>query len=154
MKTLIIDNYDSFTYNIYQLVAQINSEKAIVITNNQLSWKEIEQGNFDNIIISPGPGNPKNREDFGVCQEILLNSQIPILGVCLGHQGLGYYYGSKVVKACEPFHGRISQVYHQKDTLFTSIPSPYNVVRYHSLMLASPFSSDFQVIDTTENNII
>ena len=154
MKTLIIDNYDSFTYNIYQLVAQINSETPIVITNNQLSWTQIKQGNFDNIIISPGPGNPQEKENFGVCGEVLLNSQIPILGICLGHQGLGYYYGCEVVKAPEPLHGRLSDIYHKGNSLFTSIPSPFKVVRYHSLMLTKPLSSEIEVIGTTEDKLI
>ena len=139
MKTLIIDNYDSFTYNVYQLVAQINSETPIVITNNELSWTEIQQANFDNIIISPGPGNPQRKIDFGVCTEVLLQSQIPILGICLGHQGLGYYYGCQVIKAPEPFHGRASSIYHQGDALFASIPSPFKVIRYHSFILAINF---------------
>ena len=154
MKTLIIDNYDSFTYNIYQLVAQINSQKPIVVTNNQLSWAEIQQYNCDNVIISPGPGNPEKESDFGVCGEVLLKSQIPILGICLGHQGLGYYYGCKVVKAPEPFHGRVSSIYHHGDSLFASIPSPFKVARYHSLLLASPVCDDFKVIATTDNNLI
>ncbi len=154
MKTLIIDNYDSFTYNIYQLVAQINSEKPIVITNDQLSWSQIQQGNFDNIIISPGPGNPQNNRDFGVCQQVLLNSQIPVLGICLGHQGLGYYYGNQVVKADEPYHGRISHIYHQNDDLFASIPSPFKVVRYHSLLIKQPVCKPIKVIATTEDNLV
>jgi para-aminobenzoate synthetase len=150
MKTLIIDNYDSFTYNIYQLVAQI-SDKTIVVTNNQLSWSEIQQGNFDNIIISPGPGHPEHKHDFGVCAEVLLQSTIPVLGICLGHQGLGYYYGCKVVSAPEPFHGRVSSIYHQGDPLFASIPSPFQVVRYHSLILEPSLSEEIQAIATTEN---
>ncbi|WP_324281944.1 aminodeoxychorismate synthase [Cyanobacterium aponinum UTEX 3221] len=157
MRTLIIDNYDSFTYNIYQLVAEINQEKPIIITNNQLSWQEIEDNNFDNIIISPGPGNPKNRKDFGVCQDVLLNSNIPILGICLGHQGLGYYYDAQITKAPEPYHGRISKVYHNSNSIFDGIPSPFSVVRYHSLLIANNpanFPSNLEIIAHTEDNLI
>lgn len=157
MQTLIIDNYDSFTYNIYQLIAEVNQENPVVITNNQLSWQEIKQANFDNIIISPGPGNPEKKEDFGVCEEVLLKSEIPILGICLGHQGLGYYYGEKIIKAPEPYHGRISKVYHRQDSLFVDIPSPFSVVRYHSLIIANnpkKFNSSLEVIAYTQDNLI
>ncbi len=157
METLIIDNYDSFTYNIYQLIAEINQNNPVVVSNNQLSWQEIKQANFDNIIISPGPGNPEKKEDFGVCEEVLLKSEIPILGICLGHQGLGYYYGEKIIKAPEPYHGRISQVYHSQDGLFFDIPSPFSVVRYHSLIITNnpeKFNSLLEVIAYTQDNII
>ncbi|BAQ65633.1 aminodeoxychorismate synthase [Geminocystis sp. NIES-3709] len=154
MKSLIIDNYDSFTYNIYQLLAEVNDIKPIVIKNNELSWQEIQNFDFDNIIISPGPGNPKNREDFGICREVLLNSNIPVLGICLGHQGLGYFYGAKVKKSIEPFHGRISQIYHEQNSLFFNIPSPFKVVRYHSLIIDYPLSSDLEIIAKTEDNLI
>lgn len=157
MKTLIIDNYDSFTYNIYQLMAEINQKNPVVITNNQLSFWEIKEANFDNIIISPGPGNPEKKEDFGVCGEVLLKSEIPVLGICLGHQGLGYYYGEKIVKAPQPYHGRISQVYHNQDSLFFDIPSPFSVVRYHSLIIANnpeKMNSSLEVIAYTQDDII
>jgi para-aminobenzoate synthetase len=154
MRSLIIDNYDSFTYNIYQLLAEVNGKKPTVITNNQLSWQEIKELNVDNIIISPGPGNPKNIEDFGVCGEVLLKANIPILGVCLGHQGLGYFYGAKIKRSPEPFHGRISKIYHQQDSIFYNIPSPFSVVRYHSLMIDYPLPSDLEIIATTKDNLI
>lgn len=154
MRSLIIDNYDSFTYNIYQLLAEVNSKKPTIITNNQLSWQEIKDLNFDNIIISPGPGNPKNIEDFGVCSEVLLKANIPILGICLGHQGLGYFYGAKIKRSPEPFHGRISKIYHQQDYIFNNIPSPFSVVRYHSLMIDYPLPSDLEIIAKTEDDLI
>ncbi|MBL1210827.1 aminodeoxychorismate synthase [Geminocystis sp. GBBB08] len=154
MKSLIIDNYDSFTYNIYQLLAQVNGEKPIVITNNELSWREIKELNVDNIIISPGSGNPENKEDFGICGEVLLNANIPVLGVCLGHQGLGYFYGAKITRSRQPFHGRISKIYHQQDSILSNIPSPFSVVRYHSLMIDYPLPSDLEIIAKTEDNLI
>lgn len=154
MRSLIIDNYDSFTYNIYQLLAQVNGEKPIIITNNELSWQEIKELNIDNIIISPGSGNPQNLKDFGVCGEVLLKANIPILGVCLGHQGLGYFYGAKISRSPQPFHGRISKIYHSQDDLFNNISSPFLVVRYHSLMIDYPLPSHLEVIATTEDNLI
>ncbi len=154
MKTLILDNYDSFTYNIYQLLAEVNGQEPVVITNNELSWREIKELNFDNIVISPGPGNPKNIEDFGVCGEVLLEAKIPVLGICLGHQGLGYFYGAKVTRSPQPFHGRISNIYHQQDSIFNNIPSPFLVVRYHSLIIDSPLPPDLEVIAQTEDHLI
>jgi len=154
MKSLIIDNYDSFTYNIYQLLADVNEKEPIVITNNQLSWQEIKELNFDNIIISPGPGNPENINDFGVCGEVLLKANIPILGVCLGHQGLGYFYGAKIRRSPEPFHGRISKIYHHQHSIFKGIPSPFSVMRYHSLIIDYPLPNDLEVIAKTEDNLV
>ncbi|WP_373480400.1 aminodeoxychorismate synthase [Geminocystis sp.] len=154
MKSLIIDNYDSFTYNIYQLLADVNQKEPIVITNNQLSWQEIKELNFDNIIISPGPGNPENIKDFGVCGEVLLKANIPILGVCLGHQGLGYFYGAKIRRSPEPFHGRISKIYHHQHSIFKGIPSPFSVMRYHSLIIDYPLPNDLEVIAKTEDNLV
>lgn len=157
MRTLIIDNYDSFTYNIYQLIGEINQENPVVITNNKITWAEIKEANFDNIIISPGPGNPAKVEDFGISKDALLYSKIPVLGVCLGHQGLGYYYGAKIIKAPEPYHGRISQIYHQSHPLFFNISSPFKVVRYHSLIIANQshtFPDDLEIIAKTDDNLI
>lgn len=154
MRSLIIDNFDSFTYNIYHLLAEVNGINPLVITNNQLSWEEINELNFDNIILSPGSGSPENISDFGVCGEVLLKANIPVLGICLGHQGLGYFYGAKVKRLIEPFHGRISQIYHQQNSLFDKISSPFSVVRYHSLIIEYPLPSDLEVIATTEDNLI
>lgn len=154
MRSLIIDNFDSFTYNIYHLLAEIKGINPLVITNNQLSWQEINELNFDNIILSPGSGNPENISDFGVCGEVLLKANIPVLGICLGHQGLGYFYGAKVKRSIEPFHGRISKIYHQQNSLFCNIPSPFPVVRYHSLIIDYPLPSDLEVIATTKDNLI
>ncbi|MBE9222447.1 aminodeoxychorismate synthase [Cyanobacterium stanieri LEGE 03274] len=153
MRSLIIDNFDSFTHNIYQLLAQVNQESPTVITNNQWSWEQIQAENFDNIIISPGPGNPSKKSDFGVCGEVLVKANIPILGICLGHQGLGYFYGSKIVNAPIPMHGRISKIYHNNDLLFQNIPSGFEVVRYHSLMI-DDLGEDIEAIAHTDDNII
>ena len=154
MRSLIIDNFDSFTYNIYQLLAQINSINPTVIYNNQLSWEDINNLHFDNIILSPGPGNPSNSADFGVCQDVLLKANIPVLGICLGHQGLAYFSGAKIARSNFPFHGRISKIYHQQNDIFNNIPSPFQVVRYHSLIVDYPLPSHLEIIATTEDNLI
>ncbi|WP_446682373.1 aminodeoxychorismate synthase [Cyanobacterium sp. HL-69] len=153
MRSLIIDNFDSFTHNIYQLLAQVNQVSPTVITNNQWSWEQIKAEKFDNIVISPGPGNPSKKQDFGVCAEVLTKANIPILGICLGHQGLGYYYGSTISKAPIPMHGRMSKIYHDNDLLFESIPSGFEVVRYHSLIIDN-LGNNLEAIAHTDDNLI
>ncbi|MEJ1931982.1 aminodeoxychorismate synthase component I [Nostoc sp. NIES-2111] len=155
IKTLIIDNYDSYTFNLYQMIAEVNGELPLVIRNDQLDWQELKQQVFDNIVISPGPGRPENPKDFGVCQDILLNyPDVPILGVCLGHQGIGHYYGGKVIHAPEPKHGRLSEVYHNNCDLFQNIPSPFCVVRYHSLLVAEDLPSCLEKVAWTEEGLV
>ncbi|KAK4487530.1 hypothetical protein RD792_005822 [Penstemon davidsonii] len=145
MRTLLIDNYDSYTYNIFQELAVINGVPPVVIRNDEWSWEEIchylyEVKAFDNIVISPGPGSPTCDVDIGICLRLLLECRdIPILGVCLGHQALGYVHGAEVVQAPEPVHGRLSNIEHNGSGLFHGIPSGLNsgfkAVRYHSLVI-------------------
>ncbi|CAG8499702.1 22178_t:CDS:10 [Cetraspora pellucida] len=143
LRTLIVDNYDSYTFNLLQLWGDEKSVKnVVVIRNDQFSWTKFKNHvlpHFDNIIISPGPGSPKNASDFGICAKILELDNIPILGVCLGHQGIGVSFGSDVVNAKRIMHGRLSPVYHDgtydNTSLFLGIPSPFCAVRYHSLVI-------------------
>ncbi|KAL5699567.1 aminodeoxychorismate synthase [Ranunculus cassubicifolius] len=145
VRTLLIDNYDSYTYNIYQQLCITNGVPPVVVQNNEYGWEQIryylyEEKAFDNIIISPGPGSPTCPSDIGICLRILLECKdIPILGVCLGHQALGYVHGAQIVHADEPVHGRLSEIEHTGNHLFQNIPSGRNsgfkVVRYHSLVI-------------------
>ncbi|KAE8717965.1 Aminodeoxychorismate synthase [Hibiscus syriacus] len=145
VRTLLIDNYDSYTYNIYQELSVINGLPPVVVRNDELTWENIcsflyEKGAFDNIVISPGPGSPTCPADIGVCLQLLLKCwDIPILGVCLGHQALGYAHGAQIIHASEPIHGRLSEIEHDGCKLFANIPSGRNsrfkVVRYHSLVI-------------------
>ncbi|XP_068490347.1 LOW QUALITY PROTEIN: aminodeoxychorismate synthase, chloroplastic [Phaseolus vulgaris] len=147
VRTLLIDNYDSYTYNIYQELSVINGVPPVVIQNDEWTWEELchylyEENAFDNIVISPGPGSPACPEDIGICLQLLLKCwDIPILGVCLGHQALGYVHGAQIVHASEPIHGRLSEVEHNGCQLFHDIPSGRNygfkAVRYHSLVIDS-----------------
>lgn len=138
MKTLIIDNYDSYTYNIFQAVASRTTHPPVVIRNDQFSsWSEAVRNldTFDNVIISPGPGNPNNKGDFGLCLEALTSCELPILGVCLGHQGIGSVFGGKVIGAQVPMHGRISKIEHTDSDVFHGVSQGSEVVRYHSLVV-------------------
>lgn len=134
MKTLLIDNYDSFTFNLSQLLAEVNGTLPDVVRNDQVTLTEILAREYDNIVISPGPGSPDNAEDFGVCADVVLQESIPVLGVCLGHQGLCSHYGGRIDYAPEQMHGRTSQIIHTRGDLFEGIPSPFTAVRYHSLV--------------------
>ena len=135
MKLLLLDNFDSFVYNIYQAVSSLGIEVE-VFRNNEVSIAEIEQKKYDKIIISPGPGNPSNEKDFGICKQVItdLNVETPILGVCLGHQGIISAFGGTIVHALKPMHGKQSIIIHNEKTIFSGVKNPLRVMRYHSLI--------------------
>ena len=130
---LMIDNYDSFTYNLVQYFRQLE-ESVIVIRNDLVSIVDIETINPDMIVLSPGPGKP---EDAGACIEIVKEcaGRIPILGICLGHQVINYAFGGKTVKAIQPMHGKVKPVFHEGAGVFRGMKSPLDVTRYHSLIV-------------------
>jgi para-aminobenzoate synthetase len=150
---LLIDNYDSFTFNLYQLIAEVNQTPPLVVKNDELSWEELRGEVFDNIVISPGPGSPDRAGDFGVCADAIVQATCPVLGVCLGHQGIAHYFGGTVTHAPRPVHGRVSPVFHDGEGMFEGLPNPFNVVRYHSLMVAE-LPADFVKTAWTSDGII
>ena len=154
MKTLLIDNYDSFTYNLFQLLAEANGEEPTVVRNDGATWTELAGGDFDNVVISPGPGSPDNPKDFGVCSDAIREADVPLLGVCLGHQGIGNVAGAPVVHAPEVMHGRMSAVYHDDSPLFAGIPQGFTVVRYHSLCVEEPLPEELQATAWTSDGIV
>jgi para-aminobenzoate synthetase len=135
MRTLLVDNHDSYTYNVFHLLAGVSGEEPIVVDNDAVSWRALERWDFDAIVLSPGPGTPRRWHDFCVCDDILRYSEIPVLGICLGHQGLGNVLEGQVSSAPEAMHGRLSKIFHEDAGLFDGIPQGFPVVRYHSLAI-------------------
>lgn len=142
MKVLIIDNYDSFTFNLYQYIGEILSEQnapfeVLVKRNDQISVADIKALAPARIIISPGPGSPDDPAYFGVCGEVIteLGKTTPLLGVCLGMQGIAHFFGGKVVRASMPMHGKTSPIRHDGEGVYQGLPQHIEIMRYHSLMV-------------------
>ncbi|OZB79776.1 MAG: hypothetical protein B7X41_18980, partial [Microbacterium sp. 14-71-5] len=138
LRILLIDNYGSFTYNLVHQIAATAGQAPVVVHNDWAEWDPSVLDRFDAVVLSPGPGDPRVSEDFGICADairIAAERRIPLLGVCLGHQGLGHAFGAAVRRAPEPRHGRPSPVAHDGTGPFEGLPSPVEVVRYHSLMI-------------------
>jgi anthranilate synthase component 2 len=135
MKILVIDNYDSFVYNIAQLLGELGTEPTVV-RNDETSLEKIRNANYDAIVISPGPGHPADRKYFGVCTDVIteLGPTTPILGVCLGHQGIVHAFGGKVINAGRVRHGKTSPIRYSTDRIFENVSNPFKATRYHSLV--------------------
>lgn len=133
MRTLLIDNHDSFTYNLYQYLAAANDEEPLVVRNDEMPWDAVAKLVFDNIVISPGPGRPQRQADLGISADALRYADVPVLGVCLGHQAMAHACGATVDLAVRPMHGRLDRISHAQKDLFRGIPDRFEAVRYHSL---------------------
>lgn len=150
---LLIDNYDSFTYNIYQYLCQLN-QRVKVVRNDQTTLSKITKMAPDAIILSPGPGHPR---DAGICLEVIENigPQIPILGVCLGHQAIGMAFGAEVIKAPVMMHGKTSEIKHSRRGLYSGIACPMEVTRYHSLIIdRNSLPKSLKVTSETADGVI
>ncbi len=130
---LLLDNYDSFTYNLAQFLGQLG-EKLEVVRNDQITLEEIARKKPARIVISPGPGTP---QDAGICVDVIRRfaGAIPILGVCLGHQAIGHAFGGRVIRAPEIMHGKTSRIHHDSKTIFKKLPQDFVATRYHSLIV-------------------
>lgn len=136
MRVLVIDNYDSFTHNLVQYLGELGAEP-LVFRNDAITLEEAEALSPAAIVLSPGPGDPRDRRYFGVCADILrgLSPRVPTLGVCLGHQGIGAVFGGRVVHARTLRHGKTSRIFHDGEGIFRGLPNGFLAARYHSLVL-------------------
>jgi anthranilate synthase/aminodeoxychorismate synthase-like glutamine amidotransferase len=149
----LIDNYDSFTYNLYQYLMELGADTR-VFRNDEISIEEIGSGGFDRLVISPGPGVPENA---GITLEAVrrLAGTLPILGVCLGHQAIGEVFGGRVVRAPDLVHGKTSPILHDGCGLFRSLPSPFEATRYHSLILdRETLPGDLEITAWVESGLV
>lgn len=153
MNVLIVDNYDSFVYNLYQRLGELGANPTVV-RNDTVTLRDVRTFDPDAIVLSPGPGHPANARDFGVCADLLRNvsPHTPTLGVCLGHQGIGLVFGGEVGHAARLLHGKTSAIRHDGRTLFEGLPNPFVAGRYHSLALErSAIPPDLEVSATSED---
>ena len=150
---LLIDNYDSFTYNLYHYFVQSGIKKVEVVRNDKITIAEINKLNPSAIILSPGPCTPN---EAGVCLDVIKNfaGKIPIFGVCLGHQSIGQAFGGKIIKH-HPMHGKVSNIYHDQHPLFANMPYPFSATRYHSLIIEKETCpQDLEITACTSDGII
>lgn len=150
---LLIDNYDSFTYNLYQYLCELG-EKVVVVRNDKTSLEEIEAMKPERIVISPGPSTPLRA---GISNDVIrhFGTKLPLLGVCLGHQCIGYVYGATVIQAEKIMHGKSSLIHHSEKGVFAGLPSPFSAIRYHSLTVVRDKLPDcFEVTAWTEDGTI
>ena len=150
---VMIDNYDSFTYNLVQYFCELGGEVK-VFRNDEITLNELAQLAPDHIVISPGPGRP---EDAGISESVIRQfaGNIPLLGVCLGHQAIAHVYGGYVIHAPSLVHGKTSPIFHDGTGVFKGIPSPFNATRYHSLIVdKSRFPEELEITSTTQDGLI
>ncbi|HUI30907.1 MAG TPA: aminodeoxychorismate/anthranilate synthase component II [Candidatus Acidoferrales bacterium] len=150
---LLIDNYDSFTYNLYQYISVLGA-KVCVARNDKITLKEIHEMNPEAIVISPGPKTPS---EAGISEAVVTEfyRTLPILGVCLGHQAIGEVFGGKIVKAPIPMHGKTSQIIHNGKSIFNSMEIPFAATRYHSLIVSQEnLPEQLETIAWTEDNLV
>ncbi|ASU83976.1 aminodeoxychorismate synthase [Nocardiopsis gilva YIM 90087] len=138
MRVLLVDNHDSYTYNLFQLIAGVLGTEPVVVTNDDPRWAEIDPAAFDAAVVSPGPGRPQHARDLGRVPQVLADPRLPVLGVCLGHQAIAYFADEPVHSAPVPRHGHLSPIRHTGTGLFAGIPQGFTAVRYHSLAVPDP----------------
>jgi para-aminobenzoate synthetase len=154
MRTLLLDNYDSYTFNLYQLIADINGQEPVVMVNDDPMVSGLRLEDFDNIVVSPGPGRPQNPRDVGLLGDLLRRTTLPVLGVCFGHQMIAHLAGASVVAAPEPRHGHLAKVSHEGDPLFAGIPREFVAVRYHSLCVQEPLPEELTATAWADDGVL
>jgi para-aminobenzoate synthetase len=154
LRTLLVDNHDSYTFNLFQLIAAVNGSEPLVVTNDDPLLTKLSAGTFDNVVLSPGPGRPQRPRDIGFIAELLRDPTWPVLGVCLGHQIIAYEAGAQVGLAPRPRHGHLSQITHSGDDLFAGVPAEFTAVRYHSLCAEEPLPETLVATAWAEDGVI
>jgi para-aminobenzoate synthetase len=154
LRTLLVDNHDSYTFNLFQLIAEVNGAEPDVVTNDNPVLTKLSAGAFDNIVISPGPGRPQCTRDIGFVADLLRTTRLPVLGVCLGHQAIAYQAGAHVGPAPQPRHGYLSQIKQHGDELFAGVPAEFTAVRYHSLCVEEPLPDVLVATAWAEDGVI
>lgn len=154
MRTLLVDNYDSYTFNLYQLIADINGQEPVVMVNDDPALSSLRLEDFDNIVISPGPGRPQHPRDVGLLGDLLRRTTLPVLGVCFGHQMIAHLAGASVAAAPEPRHGHLAKVSHDGDPLFAGIPREFVAVRYHSLCVREPLPEELVATAWADDGVL
>lgn len=150
----MIDNYDSFTFNLAHLLAVVNQEEAVVISNDPVNLDELRQIQFDNVVISPGPGRPDRASDTGISRDIINDWDKPLLGVCLGHQIIAAVHGGTVIRDPHPVHGRAVPLWHARNGLFAGVPSSFRAVRYNSLAVHAPLPNSLRATAWSEDGAV
>ncbi|HLW16497.1 MAG TPA: aminodeoxychorismate/anthranilate synthase component II [Actinomycetota bacterium] len=155
-RVLVIDNYDSFTYNLVQELAELGAEPTVA-RNDAWTLEQVRDFAPDGIVISPGPGSPENARDIGISNDVIreLGPHIPLLGVCLGHQCIGFVFGARIKRAPELLHGKTSQIYHRGEGILDGLPIPFEATRYHSLIVErASLPHELKVTAETHDEIV
>ena len=155
-RVLVIDNYDSFTYNLVQELAELGAEPTVA-RNDAWTLEQVRDFAPDGIVISPGPGSPENARDVGISNDVIreLGPRVPVLGVCLGHQCIGHVFGARIVRAPELLHGKTSQIYHRGEGVLDGLPIPFEATRYHSLIVErASLPHELKVTAETHDEIV
>ncbi|MFD6948528.1 anthranilate synthase [Nocardiopsis sp. TSRI0078] len=154
MRVLLVDNHDSYTYNLFQLLARVLGRDPAVLTNDDPRWEALDPADVDAVVLSPGPGRPQRPRDLGRAPELLDHTRLPVLGVCLGHQAIAHLAGADVVSAPQPRHGHLSRVRHTGSGLFAGLPQDFTAVRYHSLAVADPLPEPLTATAWSEDGVV
>jgi para-aminobenzoate synthetase len=154
INIFLVDNYDSFTYNLYDLIFRTSGVRAQVVKNDEVTFDEFAARSVDCVILSPGPGHPRKRKDFGISSDIIRALNRPILGICLGHQGIAAVFGGKVQRALLPVHGLTESINHDGSGIFAGIPQRVQMVRYHSLIVSNDLPACLRKTAWTDSGLV
>ncbi|MFL1376881.1 aminodeoxychorismate synthase component I [Nocardiopsis protaetiae] len=154
MRVLLVDNHDSYTYNLFQLIAEVAGAEPVVLTNDDPGWDRFDPVGVDAVVVSPGPGRPQNARDLGRVPELLAATPLPVLGVCLGHQAIAHLAGADVQSAPQPRHGHLTRVRHTGTGLFAHLPQDFTAVRYHSLAVPEPLPAQVAATAWAEDGVV